>query len=434
MKRHFIVFALFFAGTVFWDCQKQPGTSQITPSPDEPQERQLIRHSGTVKYGDTLDKILSRENLSRELSLSVINAFHDVFDVRKILPQREYHVLRDSTGQFVGFEYLAEQGKKVIVSLDSTGNFCGDLDQIPLKTKRTQLKGYITSTLYESILSLGESPELIVAFSDVFQWDVDFFVDPRDGDEFRIIYEKVYLVDPTKPDSLGEFLRYGRILAGQYTLSGKNMTAIYFENKSKEPGFYDLDGKSFQKTFLKSPLNYRKITSRFSGARLHPVLKTVRAHYAVDYAAPTGTPVSAAANGTVIDKGYSSGLGNYIKIQHTKSHFSTLYGHLSRFASGIAVGSYVNQRDVIGYVGQTGLATGPHLHYVMYENGRPINPLRVKNASGDPILPENLTSFVEVKNEMLMLLSRAQEPHYRSPFAHIYPPSLSSGRQGMSAR
>ncbi len=143
---------------------------------------------------------------------------------------------------------------------------------------------------------------------------------------------------------------------------------------------------------------------------MHPILKIVRSHYAVDFAAPSGTPVSAAADGVVIEKGSNNGIGNYVKVRHKNPHFVTVYGHLSRFAADIQVGSTVKQKDVIGYVGSTGLATGPHLHYAFYENGRPINPLKIKNTSGDPILSENLEDFVRVKEEMITMLGQVSGP------------------------
>jgi len=222
-----------------------------------------------------------------------------------------------------------------------------------------------------------------------------------------MVFEADYALDPARPDSLGEFIRYGRVLSGQYR-SGKDVrTAVYFE-PGEHGGYYDLEGKSFQKTFLKSPLNYRRISSHFSGGRRHPILKIVRPHYGVDFVAAEGTPVVAAADGVVIEKGYEGGgLGNFIKIRHKNPRFATVYGHLSGFGPGIAIGKAVQQRDVVGYVGRTGLATGPHLHYCFYENGRPVNPLKIKNSSGDPIPVAELERFKGIREEQLALLAAA---------------------------
>lgn len=353
---------------------------------------------------------MNREKICQATAYKIISAFAEVCNQRLIKPGQKYCLLSDSADVIHSFEYYPEICRTIKIRVDSSGDFCGQVEQLPLIKKIRSIKGQVQSTLYDAVLDIGETPELIGAFSDVFQWDLDFFSDPRKGDEFRIVFESNYVMDPSRPDSLGEFLRYGRVLSGQYFLSGEPLTAIYFDNAPKGSGYYDLSGKSFQKTFLKSPLNYRRISSYFSGGRLHPILKIVRSHYAVDFAAPTGTPVSAAADGVVIEKGYNSGIGNFIKVRHKNPHFVTLYGHLSKFAADIQVDSQVKQKDVIGYVGSTGLATGPHLHYAFYENGRPINPLKIKNTSGDPVLSENEMAFEQIKSEMLLRLSHLDEP------------------------
>lgn len=426
-SRYFILFLL----PLFLFCRKEnTPTIQIVPPAKKAQE-QYIRKEGQVKYGDTLERILLREHIARPTALKMISAFAQAFDVRRIKPRKKYAVLSDSSGAVKGFEYFAEKEQTIKVLSDSSGRFTAVVKNVPLITKIKSIRGTVETTLYDAILNLGETPELIVAFSDVFQWDVDFFIDPRRGDEFRIVYEKIYELDPNEPDSLGEFVRYGKVLAGQYNLNHHPLIAIYFDNKPKSSGYYDPDGKSFQKTFLKSPLNYRRISSYFTGARYHPILKKVRPHYAVDYAAPKGTPVSAAADGIVIEKGYNRGVGNHIKIRHTNPHYVTLYGHLSRFAKGIHKGVKVKQREVIGYVGMTGLATGPHLHYAFYVDGRPINPLKIKNTSGDPILTENRKQFESVKKDMLTRLIDAREPHVLNPFAYLRPSQFGLGRVGM---
>ncbi|NIA29980.1 MAG: peptidoglycan DD-metalloendopeptidase family protein [Actinobacteria bacterium] len=427
-SRYYILFLL----PLFLFCRKEnTPTTQIVP-PAKKAQKQYIRKEGQVRYGDTLERIFSREHIARPTAFKMISAFVQVFDVRRIKPRKKYAVLSDSIGTVKGFEYFAEKEQTVKVLFDSSGRFTAVLKKIPLITKIKSICGTVETTLYDAILNLGETPELIVAFSDVFQWDVDFFIDPRRGDEFRIVYEKIYELDPNKLDSLGEFVRYGKVLAGQYNLNHHPLIAIYFNNAPKSSGYYDPDGKSFQKTFLKSPLNYRRISSYFTGARYHPILKKVRPHYAVDYAAPKGTPVSAAADGTVIEKGYNRGVGNHIKIRHTNPHYVTLYGHLSRFAKGIRKGAKVKQRDVIGYVGMTGLATGPHLHYAFYENGHPINPLKIKNTSGDPILTENRKRFESVKKDMLIRLMDARVLRFRSPYAYLHPSQFGLGRVGMA--
>jgi len=373
----------------------------------KPREKIYLRREGTFRPGETLEKVLLRDIYDRVLADELIQGFARVFDVRKIRGDRRYTILTDSAGVVHGFEYYPDAVKTVRVLRDSTGVLQPELVQVPLIKRTLALTGEVRTTLYDAVKAMGESDELIAAFSDLFQWDIDFFVDPRVGDEFRMVYEAEYALDPSRPDSLGEFIRYGRVLSGQYRSGSAVRTALYFE-QGERGGYYDLEGKSFQKTFLKSPLNYRRISSHFSGGRRHPILKIVRPHLGVDFVAAEGTPVVAAADGVVIEKGYEGGgLGNFIRIRHKNPRFATVYGHLSGFGPGIAIGQSVQQRDVVGYVGRTGLATGSHLHYCFYENGRPVNPLKIKNSSGDPIPAGEMERFKGVREEQLALLAAA---------------------------
>lgn len=400
-----IITAAAMLAAVLWMGRKPAGP--VEQAELKPREKIYLRREGVFRPGETLEGVLLRDLYDRVLADELIQGFARVFDVRKIRGDRRYSILTDSTGVVHGFEYYPDADKTVRVVRDSMGVLQPELVQVPLIRRRLALAGEVSTTLYDAVKAMGESDELIVAFSDLFQWDIDFFVDPRVGDEFRMVFEADYALDPARPDSLGEFIRYGRVLSGQYR-SGKDVrTAVYFE-PGEHGGYYDLEGKSFQKTFLKSPLNYRRISSHFSGGRRHPILKIVRPHYGVDFVAAEGTPVVAAADGVVIEKGYEGGgLGNFIKIRHKNPRFATVYGHLSGFGPGIAIGKAVQQRDVVGYVGRTGLATGPHLHYWFYENGRPVNPLKIKNSSGDPIPAAELERFKGIREEQLALLAAA---------------------------
>lgn len=360
-----------------------------------------------VKPGETLSSILKSHNIDNGLAQQIILEFKQIYDVRYLKPNDIYSIEIDTTWQFLKLIYQASIELQYVVSRNDSGMITAEIKRIELEKKIKQIKGSIQTTLYDAIINSGETPELLISLTDIFQWDVDFFIDPREGDEFKIVYETFLLPD----DSLSpikekdRFVRYGKILVAQYKLQGKELTAIYFDNTPNSDGYYTLSGESFQKTFLKSPLNYRRISSYFSYSRRHPILKTFRPHYGVDFAAPIGTPVSASADGIIIDKGYDRGIGNFIKIKHKNPRFVTLYGHLSRFARGMDKGVSVKQRDIIGYVGKTGLATGPHLHYTFYLNGKPINPLKIKNTSGDPITKENKEKFELVKAEMLSQLA-----------------------------
>jgi murein DD-endopeptidase MepM/ murein hydrolase activator NlpD len=387
-------------------CTKEQQAPPVTLPPVRMEDRWL-RHEGKVRWRDTLEKILQREGLPQTELLPFVQAFSAVYDVRKINAEKMYQVYTDSAGVWKRWDYLAESEVTIQVQSDSLGRFSGREVRLALVKKVRALAGVLNSSLYESVLALGETPELIIRYSDVFQWDLDFFSDPQPGDEFRIVYEAYYVKDASRPDSVGPFVRYGRVLVGEYRQPQNRLVAVYFQMNPERGGYYDLTGKSFQKTFRKSPLSYGRVTSRFSGARLHPILKIVRAHYAIDIAAPQGTPVMAPADGTIIERGYNASIGNYLKIRHRNPHFVTLYGHLSAFADSMTVGKQVRQSDEVGYVGSTGLSTGPHLHYVFYENGHPINPERIKNSSGDPLPAERLAEYAIARERMLSWLSKA---------------------------
>jgi murein DD-endopeptidase MepM/ murein hydrolase activator NlpD len=263
-----------------------------------------------------------------------------------------------------------------------------------------QLGGVVRSSLFESMRDLGERPELVYSFADIFAWDFDFSKQTRPGDEFRMVYEKFFDKDG--------FVRYGRILAAEYRASNKNHTAVWFEDQNGKGDFFTPDGNSVRRAFLKAPLKFTRISSRYTKARLHPVLHITRPHEGVDYAAPIGTPVWAVANGQVVYTGWSGGFGRLVKIKHSNGVVS-FYGHLSRYASGLRVGQMIDQKQLIGYVGMSGLATGPHLDFRLQKNGRFMDPLSVRMDTGEPISARALPRFNQVRDMRLAEL-RAAEP------------------------
>ncbi len=260
--------------------------------------------------------------------------------------------------------------------------------------QRKYIEGNISSSLWNVIVGSGASPLLALKISDVYAWQIDFF-DIKVGDSFQVIYEEAYIDSTT---SLG----IASVEAAVFSHDGKTFTAIPFLQDSIREHF-DADGFSMRKAFLKAPLDFFRITSRYSNARFHPILKRYRAHHGVDYAAPTGTPVKSIGEGKVVFKGFVNGGGNTLKIQHN-SMYTTSYMHLSRYAKGIQTGSHVQQGEVIGYVGSTGLATGPHLDFRVYKNGEAINPLAMEAPPTDPVRPELMDSFMVVKKHYLQEL------------------------------
>jgi len=266
------------------------------------------------------------------------------------------------------------------------------------------MSGIIESSLWNSFIDQGANPNLCIALSDIFAWTVDFFGVQR-NDRYKVIYDQ-YSVD-------GKFAGIGKIHTALFESSGEEVPAYYFEHGG-QVGFFDDKGNSLRKAFLKAPLNFSRISSRFSASRFHPVLKIRRPHYGVDYAAPTGTPVYTIGDGVVSQKSYqAAGGGNYITIKHN-SVYTSQYMHLSKYAQGMAVGTRVKQGQLIGFVGSTGLASGPHLDFRIFQNGSPVDPLKVKTPPVEPINEANKALFVEVKDSLSKMLNAIAFP---SPLA-----------------
>jgi murein DD-endopeptidase MepM/ murein hydrolase activator NlpD len=257
-----------------------------------------------------------------------------------------------------------------------------------LDARSTRIAGVITSTLYQSITNLGEEGSLARDFADIFAWDVDFQRKVRPGDSFQILYERLY----RQSGGRETYVRPGRILAAKFQNQTGEYTAVYFESKDGSGGYYRPDGSSVEGQFLMAPLRHARITSSFSAARRHPILKITRPHRGIDYAASIGTPVMSVADGVVIQRSWTGGNGNLVKVRHQNGYVSS-YAHLSRYADGLRVGDRVEQKQVIGYVGQTGLATGPHVCFRIQRNGKYVDPVRLRMPAGQPIGKAQLAQF-----------------------------------------
>jgi murein DD-endopeptidase MepM/ murein hydrolase activator NlpD len=289
---------------------------------------------------------------------------------------------------------IYEESAKRYVTFDLLNGYKATLNIVPSEWRESEVAGTVASSLWEAMTENNASPLLAVQMSHIFGWSIDFF-GVQKGDYFRLIYAQEYVDD--KP------LNNYRINAAAFCASNNLVYAIPFTQDGEEL-FYNIDGNSLEGAFLKAPLDFYRITSKFSNSRMHPVLKRRRAHHGVDYAAPVGTPVYAIGNGKVIDKGYQAkGGGNYVKIRHN-STYTTTYMHLSKFAKGLKVGDMVKQKQVIGYVGSTGLSTGPHLDFRVHENGKPINPLTIKSQPKKPVSEENKEAFGILRDSLVMRL------------------------------
>ncbi len=350
---------------------------------------------GIVKKNQSLSTILQKHGLSVREVHRLVEKSKDVFDVRKIRSGQAYAVFitRDSIPETCYFVY--EIDPKSYVVFDLRGDYRVTMGENPVEWRRNELHGVVESSLWLAMSKYNADPQLAVVLSNIFGWTIDFF-GLQKQDEFRVIYEQEY-VD-------GKSLLNFNVLGAAFRHGDSTYYAIPFELNG-EKLYYDRAGKSLEGAFLKAPLDFFRISSRFSNSRFHPVLKRYRAHHGVDYAAPTGTPVYAIGKGRVIAKGYqANGGGNYVKIRHN-SIYTTTYMHLSRFEKGIKVGVDVAQKQVIGYVGATGLATGPHLDFRVYENGKPINPLTIKSQPQKTLKDGDLNRYEVVRDSVIRMLT-----------------------------
>jgi len=349
---------------------------------------------GKLAKGQTLSQLLTEKEVSPQLSSLILDRLGEIYNLRRCQPGDSFYLELSPEGGLDYFEYFVDPTNIYVVERTEEKTEVSKRD-VAVDTVVCTMRGVVQSSLYESVLSLGELSELAFAFADIFSWLIDFSTESRDGDGFEAIFTKKFVG--------GEFVGYGRILAAEYRGRLGPLSAFYFKDPDGHEDHYDSDGKSLRRMFLRAPLAYRRISSYFSRRRLHPVLRIYRPHRGVDYAAPAGTPVSVAADGVVSFRGWKGGFGNLIRIRHSNS-FTTEYGHLSKFARGVREGKRVKQGQVIGYVGSTGLSTGPHLHYVMKRYGRYVNPLKVNLPAADPVNKRYLPIFRKHRQELLALL------------------------------
>jgi len=331
----------------------------------------------------TLSDVLSTYDLPGELMEQLVVATKPVYNLKKLLVGNWFELERLPDGTLKQFRYEIDPEKNLKVYLTNDG-YRAALESVQYETHLELIAGTIQTSLFRTINDLHERDQLALDLSEIFSWDFDFSSELRRSDHFKVAIEKRYLN--------GKFVKYGRILAAEFANKGKLYSAYYFADAEGHSEYYNAAGQSLKRDLLKTPVKFSRITSTFTGKRFHPVLKEFRPHMGVDYAAPVGTPVFAAGNGRVQFAGWRGGLGRAIEIEH-RSRLATIYGHLSRFASGIQAGASVRQGQVIGYVGASGLATGPHLDYRVTRNGRFVNPISIKFEPSKPIKSEFLEDF-----------------------------------------
>jgi len=353
-----------------------------------------IYKTGVLEEGETLANALMDEGLDNGLVYKLVNKLDSLYDLRRAHPNDSFTVKLDTLNVIHELSFRPNQIHNYRVIKDTSDVFYSQIDTLKLVAKISVSEGEIESSLWQGMSDKGIDAATIVMFTQIFQWDIDFFIDPQIGDKFHVVYEKNMDVD-------GNFVKSGDIIAAKYSSKNYSDTAYRYTNNKNKTRYYDSKGKCIQKAFLKSPLNYKRITSYF-GSRYHPIAKKTRFHNGVDYAASYGTPVEASADGTIIHRGWKGGhptvngkkggYGNTIMIRHGNG-YKTLYGHLSSYGK-YRVGDRVKQHDIIGYVGSTGLSTGNHLHYTIYLHNKAINPLKLKNVSGPPIPKNEMDEFI----------------------------------------
>jgi murein DD-endopeptidase MepM/ murein hydrolase activator NlpD len=350
---------------------RPPPAADVAPRPEFSVTEAVLRP------GETLRSILLRAELGREAAVAVATALRDVIDPRRLRPGERVRVARDEGGTVASVAYWPTLVAGHEVYPDDAGGWAVRPLAAPVETRVVPLVGQLESSLFETVDRLAEGPALAAKFVSLFEWDFDFAADCLPGDRIRLLVEKQY-VD-------GEFVGYGEILIAQYEpVDRKALTAIAFEDAEGRVAHYDVEGRSVRKAFLRAPLDFTRITSGFSHNRRHPILGGVRPHLAIDYGAPTGTPVRAVADGVVTEAGWRGDNGISITIRHAHG-YQTMYNHLSRVH--VRRGQRVQQRDVVGRVGSTGLSTGPHLDYRVIKDGQFVNPLGESFVPGSPVPP-----------------------------------------------
>ncbi len=380
------------------------GQSVRVSEPEKLEKPLLRRISDRIRAGESLSAALIRHSVASHEIFNLANALHEKLDLKTIRPG-DVFVLEQGPadepqkGEPVGrpleaFELIRSDGQGVPIRYRVSRNTnAATADQpysfsrieTPVTTHIATLTGKVETSLYEAILHAGGDPGVVDRFAEVFGWQIDFYREAQENDVFKMVIESRH--------AEGRFIGYGRVLAAEYDNMGRKYRGFYFASEDgKFAGLFDEKGNSLENAFLKSPMELARITSRY-GQRFHPVLKRQKKHNGIDYGASTGTPFWSVAEGVVLEARYSVTAGRMIRIRHRGGYLSE-YFHASRIASGVVAGAHVRQKQVIGYVGSTGMATGPHLHFGMKKDDRYVDPTKQNFRSGNPVPPRHLNGFL----------------------------------------
>lgn len=381
-----LAFSVLFSGCSILDVADSQENQEIIL----PTEPQFDIKDCRVGDGDTFATILEKYGIGYVDMLGILNSSSSTYDFTSIRLGQPLRFAYDDLGELKYFEYEKDKEEIVRVSLDGGEYKC---EKIPIEyeIKTKTMEGTIEESLWLSGLEAGMSEELIIDFADVFAWTIDFSVEVRQGDSFKVLYEERYRD--------GKYVGVNKVLAGSFTNAGKEFKAYLFEDDDGQPIYYNELGESLKKEFLKAPLEFKRITSGYTYARFDPINGNKTKHLAIDYAATIGTPVMAVGDGVIEFVGWNSqGFGNFVSVHHNDI-YTTQYAHLSAFGKGIKKGVRVVQGQVIGYVGSTGHSTGPHLHYQIKKYGSLVNPLNLELPPGEPVSEGKKTEFFDRVSE-----------------------------------
>ncbi len=386
-----IIFLIPFCNTALASNSSNQNISNLSIIPD------LKVIQKIVKKGDTASKLLN-SYLPLKTIYEISRQSSDVYSVTRIRRGQPYKIILQED-HLVGFKYEIDKEDQLVILKEDYGFSVAKLP-IEYDVYSEVVSGSIKYSLFEAVRRAGEQTELAIKLSDIFAWDIDFIKDIRPGDQFKVLVEKKYRD--------GKLCGYGKIEAAFFTNKNSLYKAFLHKDSRGIYGYYDEMGRSLQKTFLKAPLSFSRISSKFTKKRMHPILKVYKAHNGVDYAAPKGTPIKSVGDGSILEMGYNKGMGNYIKIRHYNGYL-TSYFHMTKFAKGMKRKKRLVQGDIIGYVGKTGLATGYHLCYRMIKNGKLIDPLKHKSPSANPVKPDEMDQFLSRSQHLSTQIMTTQE-------------------------
>lgn len=397
--KNFINYILLFVVTFFLSCTSDNMEIDITELPEV--------ETVTFQPGDVFSTTFERTKLTKQEGYKILKELKKLVNINKCKPNDFYEItystnIVSDTGEqnWTNFKYFPEG--QYFYSIDkSTDNvLTSEKYELQTTSKTFEVSGTIDTSLWESMSASEIKPNIILDYADIFAWQIDFLTDCRQGDKYKLIYEIKTL---EKKDTVIS----SNILAAQYITETSSNTAILFTNSKGETSYFDENGKSVKSAFLKAPLQFKRISSYFTKKRFHPILKYYRAHEGIDYAAPIGTPVSAIGDGTVKKSQYSGGYGNLVIIKHSNG-YESYYGHLSKYGRGVKKGARVKQGQIIGYVGSTGLSTGPHLDFRVKKNGTFINYLKMKMPPTLTLSGKDKEDFDLHKQDLISKLNQLQ--------------------------